>query len=116
MATRKECATKRELSDRALLTAAQSSSLERLFKTLANDTRLRLLHALIRSEELCVNDLASALHMKPQAVSNQLQKLVERGFLESRRDSVQVFYRIVDPCVEILLDRGLCLLEDAGRL
>ena len=84
-----------------------------LFKALANDTRLRLLHALARSGELCVGDLADAVAMKPQAVSNQLQRLVERGVLDSRREGKTIRYRIVDPCVTSLLDLGLCLSEDS---
>ena len=83
-----------------------------LFKVLANDTRLRLLHALARKGELCVTELAEAIDMKPQAVSNQLQRLADRGILGSKRNGIQVHYRIVDPCVVSLLDRGLCLLED----
>jgi ArsR family transcriptional regulator, lead/cadmium/zinc/bismuth-responsive transcriptional repressor len=50
--------------------------------------------------------------MKPQAVSNQLQRLSDRGIVETRRDGNNVLYRIVDPCVIELIDRGLCLLED----
>jgi DNA-binding transcriptional ArsR family regulator len=84
-----------------------------VFKVLANDTRLRLLHALARAGELSVGDLATAITMKPQAVSNQLQRLVNRGNLRSRRDGNSVIYRIVDPCVISLLDQGLCLAEDA---
>jgi DNA-binding transcriptional ArsR family regulator len=84
-----------------------------LFKVLANDTRLRLLHALARSGELCVGDLADAVGMKPQAVSNQLQRLVDRGILGSRRQGTSIHYRIVDPCVTSLLDLGLCLTEDS---
>jgi DNA-binding transcriptional ArsR family regulator len=82
-----------------------------MFKTFANDTRLRLLHALVREGELCVTDLAGALAMKPQAVSNQLQRLVDRGILASRRNGINVYYRILDPCVPVLLERGLCLIE-----
>jgi len=33
-----------------------------------------------------VTDLAQAIGMKPQAVSNQLQCLVERGILGARRN------------------------------
>jgi DNA-binding transcriptional ArsR family regulator len=84
-----------------------------LFKVLGNDTRLRLLHALVRAGELSVSDLAAAVEMKPQAVSNQLQRLVDRGILAFKRNGTNVHYRIVDPCVTALLDRGLCLLEDA---
>ena len=29
----------------------------------------------------------------------------------ARRDGNNVYYRVVDPCVPILLDRGMCLIE-----
>ncbi len=88
--------------------------LEATFKTLANATRLRLLHALIRQPELCVTELADAIRMKPQAVSNQLQRLVDRRILAARRNGNHIHYRIVDPCVISLLDQGWCLTDDAG--
>jgi DNA-binding transcriptional ArsR family regulator len=99
-----------------LLTSEQGAELAAVFKVLANDTRLRLLHALVRARELCVGDLAGALGMKPQAVSNQLQRLVDRRILASRRDGANVYYRVVDPCVPALLDRGFCLAEDTQAL
>ena len=85
----------------------------KVFKVLANDTRLRLLHALAREGEVCVSGLAEALGMNAQAVSNQLQRLSAQGIVGFRREGIQVFYRIVDPCVTALLDHGLCLAEDA---
>lgn len=99
------------VAERPLVTADQARQLMRLFKVFANDTRLRLLHALVREGELCVTDLAEAVGMKPQAVSNQLQRLVDRGILNARREGVNVCYRIEDPCVPVLLERGLCLIE-----
>jgi DNA-binding transcriptional ArsR family regulator len=101
------------LQDRPLLTPEQASGLETLFSVLANDTRLRLLHALARSGELSVTELAEAIDMKPQAVSNQLQRLSDLGILASRRNGVIIRYRIADRCVASVLDYGLCLLEDA---
>lgn len=86
-----------------------------MFKALANDTRLRLLHALARQGELCMTDLAKTVGMKPQAVSNQLQRLAAQGILGCRREGSQAFYRLVDPCVVELLDRALCLTEDAAN-
>jgi len=103
------------LKDRPFLTVEQAQQLAVLFKNFANDTRLRLLHALVREGEMCVTDLGEALEMKPQAVSNQLQRLVDRGILASRRDGNNVYYRIVDPCVPILLERGLCLSSASRR-
>jgi DNA-binding transcriptional ArsR family regulator len=109
------CPPKPGLRERPLLTPIQAGGLAVVFKVLANDTRLRLLHALVRAEELCVTDLAVAVAMKPQAVSNQLQRLSDLGILASRRDGNSIFYRLVDPCVMSLLDQGLCLMEDAGN-
>lgn len=107
------CPPKPPLRDRSLIQHGQASQLTSVFKVLANETRLRLLHALVRADEMCVTDLAEALAMKPQGVSNQLQRLVDRGILGSRRNGNNIHYRILDPCVTTLLDRGLCLIEDA---
>lgn len=107
------CPPKPALRDRPLLSPQVAGELMGLFKVLANDTRLRLLHALARADELCVTELAATVGMAPQAISNQLQRLVDRGILGSRRNGNNVYYRIVDPCVPDLLDRGLCLAEDA---
>ncbi len=99
------------IGTRPLIDEEQAAALMRLFKVFANDTRLRLLHALVREGELCVSELADVLDMKPQAVSNQLQRLVDRGILGARRDGNNICYRVVDPCVQVLLERGLCLIE-----
>jgi ArsR family transcriptional regulator, lead/cadmium/zinc/bismuth-responsive transcriptional repressor len=97
---------------RPLISPDQAVELMGLFKVLANDTRLRLLHALVCASELCVTGLAKAVGMKPQAVSNQLQRLADQGIVRARRQGTSVYYRIVNSCVTDLLDRGLCLVED----
>lgn len=112
--TRAACSPKPALVDRALLSKQQARHLAGVFKVLANDTRLRLLHALAREQELSVNNLSAAVRMKPQAVSNQLQRLAAQGIVGSRPDGNQVFYRVEDPCVTALLDHGLCLAEDSA--
>jgi DNA-binding transcriptional ArsR family regulator len=114
-ATEACCPTRAALRNRQLMTLEQASDLETVFKVLANDTRLRLLHALARSDEICVTDLAESVEMKPQAVSNQLQRLSDLGIIASRREGNNIFYRMVDPCVESLLDQGLCLMEEARQ-
>jgi len=111
---RAACPPKPALGDRSLLSNGQARRLAGVFKVLANDTRLRLLHALAREQELSVNDLSAAVRMKPQAVSNQLQRLAAQGIVGSRPDGNQVFYRVEDPCVTALLDHGLCLAEDSA--
>lgn len=106
------CCARRDLKDRPLLSPIEAGGLAGVFKVLANDTRLRLLHALVRADELCVTDLASSVGMKPQAVSNQLQRLSDLGILASRRDGNNILYRVVDLCVRSLLDQALCLMEE----
>lgn len=113
--TDRKCCKKTELKQRPLLSPVQAGGLAAVFKVLANDTRLRLLHAIVRTDELCVTDLATTLGMKPQAVSNQLQRLSDLGILASRRDGVNIHYRLVDLCVQSLLDQALCLMEEAGN-
>ncbi len=86
--------------------------LAEIFEMLASDTRLRILHVLVKDGEISPSGLANRIDMKPQAVSNQLQRLSDRGIVQTRREGNNVLYRIVDPCVATLIDRGLCLLED----
>lgn len=86
-----------------------------MFKVLANENRLRILHALVAADELCVGDIAAAAGMTAQAVSNQLQRLVDQGILAARRDGQHVYYRVVDPCVPDLMDLGVCLVEEGAR-
>ncbi|HEY9754825.1 MAG TPA: metalloregulator ArsR/SmtB family transcription factor [Oculatellaceae cyanobacterium] len=94
-----------------LISQTQAADLEDLFKTLANETRLRILHALTISGEMCVNELSAALEMKTQAISNQLQKLAAYSVVDTRRSGVNIYYRIVDPCVGTLLERAICMLK-----
>ena len=107
-----ECPSKPPLAERPLLGMETAAELARVYETLANDTRLRLLHVLLKEGEIYPSGLAAKLGMKPQAISNQLQRLLDRGIVQTRREGNNVLYRIVDPCVIDLIDRGLCLLED----
>lgn len=97
------------LGEIPLLTPDQAGDLAALFKILASDMRLRLLHALHRGGEVRVSDLAAEVGVTQQAVSNQLQRLVDRRICATRRAGTAIFYRIVDPCVADLLEYGLCL-------
>ena len=110
--TRECCPERPTLAERPLLTFVQAVKVMALLKVLANDTRLRLLHHLIRSEEACVTEVAKILGMKPQAVSNQLQRLSDTGIVAWRRDGNNIYYRVVDRCVPELLDQALCIMED----
>src|SRR3954463_10378299 len=108
------CSSLSPLADRPLLSFVEAVKVMALFKVLANDTRIRLLHHIVRSGEATVTDMAKTLGMKPQAVSNQLMRLSDTGMLSSRREGNNVFYRVENGCVAPLLDLALCLMEGEG--
>ena len=103
------CPPKPVPEERPLLDLAEAGKLAGLFEVLASETRLRLLHALMILDDPCMSDLAEAVGMRAQAVSNQLRKLVDLGVLDTRRHGNHIHYRIVEPCVTKLLHQGLCI-------
>lgn len=109
------CLPRAPLVERPLLSFLDAVKVMALFKILANDTRIRLLHHLVRSGEASVSDIARTLGMKPQAVSNQLQRLSDTRMVSSRREGNNIFYKVMNGCVAPLLDLGLCLMEDENQ-
>ncbi len=65
----------------------------RLFKSLADETRLRIL-ALLTGGELCVCDLMAALALPQSTVSRHLATLRHAGLVEDRRLGVWMYYRL----------------------
>jgi DNA-binding transcriptional ArsR family regulator len=102
------------LDARPLMSGPQALGLAAVFKVLANDTRLRLLHALARGGEVSVTGLAGAVGMRPQAVSNQLRRLLDGRIVAARREGTSILYRVVNGCVVGILDQGWCLTEGGG--
>ena len=98
-----------------LLGDDRATGLAELFKVLANDNRLRILHAIHLAGELGTSDIAEAVGASQQAVSNQLQRLADQRIVHARRDGQRVLYRIIDPCVPGLMDLGVCLLSERDR-
>ena len=67
----------------------------RTFKGLGDPTRIKIL-AILMQGEVCVSDLACEVGISQSAVSHQLQTLRNLGFVSTRRDGQQIFYRIDD--------------------
>ncbi len=65
----------------------------RLFKALADETRLRIV-ALLSPGELCVCHLQEALKLPQPNVSRQLAILRSAGVVEDRRAGTWVYYRL----------------------
>jgi DNA-binding transcriptional ArsR family regulator len=79
----------------------------RLFSALSDPTRLRILHALTVTEELCVCDLAALAELSVSAVSHQLRLLRDRDLVRARRDGRMVFYSLADDHVSVLMGTGV---------
>jgi DNA-binding transcriptional ArsR family regulator len=67
-----------------------------LFAALADRTRLRILHALLVADELCVCDVAHVLGMSVAASSHHLRKLRQLGILTLRNDGRMAYYSLRD--------------------
>jgi DNA-binding transcriptional ArsR family regulator len=74
----------------------------RLFKVLANPTRLGVLHAL-RSGERSVGELCRRLRVEQTSMSQHLSVLRASGFVVTDRRGPSVYYAIGDPGVVDLL-------------
>lgn len=73
-----------------------AESLQKILKTLADPTRVRIL-ALLEREELAVQELMEVLGMAQSRVSRHLGILREGGLLRDRREGTYVFYRFAAP-------------------
>jgi ubiquinone/menaquinone biosynthesis C-methylase UbiE len=98
------------------------SPLTRLFKSLSDPTRIRLVNLLVRLE-LSVGETVQILAMSQPRISRHLKILADVGLLDFRRDGLWVFYRATDQepgksllhCLEPLLAREPELGHDLDR-
>jgi len=81
--------------------------MSQLFSALSDQTRLKILHALTVTEELCVCDLAALAELSVSAVSHQLRLLRDRDLVRARRDGRMVFYSVADDHVAVLMGTGV---------
>lgn len=86
------------------LEADELSVVTQVFKLLGDPTRARLLYALLEAGELCVCDLAAATSTAESTVSQALRMLRASGVVTGRRDGRNVYYRLSDGHVRMLLD------------
>lgn len=77
-----------------------------LFAALADPTRARLIHTLLR-QELCTCDLAAVLGISESGVSQHLRILRSLHLVKSRRAGKFVYYSLDDAHVALLMQVGL---------
>jgi ArsR family transcriptional regulator, zinc-responsive transcriptional repressor len=83
------------------------------FRLLADGTRLRLLWAL-RGGEMSVGELAAHVGKATPAVSQHLAKLRMARLVTTRRDGVQIIYRLENEHVSQLLTDAIHNAEHVG--
>lgn len=97
---------------------------DRVFRSLADKTRLRIVHLLL-GRELCVCDIVSSLDCPQPTASRHLAYLRKAGLVTVRKDGIWSYYRLaleapgfetaVRKCIECC--GGLPkLAQDAKRL
>ena len=65
-----------------------------VFKSLADDTRLRIALLLVSADELCVCELTESLQESQPKISRHLSLLRTAGVLLDRRQGQWVYYRL----------------------
>ena len=73
-----------------------------IFKALGDNTRLKIVNALIDDEEN-VNSLVLKLGMTQSAVSHQLKILKLNGIIKSERKGKEVYYSLDDNHIETIV-------------
>jgi len=86
------------------LSDAAARDLMQLFKLLADETRLRIMHYLMQIHELNVRTFVGLLGQTQPAVSHHLALLREAGMIECRRDGKHNFYHLIPTRCQPLLD------------
>ena len=87
----------------------------KVFKALADPTRLRIM-LLLRRRELCVCELMFVLDMEQSRISHHMRVLRESGIVEDVREGRWIIYRLPEDG-RALLDGlvGAALWENIGR-
>ena len=94
-------------------------------KTLANPKRLEIIDAL-RNEELTATQLIQKMHISKANLSQHMSILAQKGVVLSRREGINVFYKLSDTRItkacdlmrEVLIKRlkeNNKILESIGR-
>lgn len=88
----------------SLIDVNVAGDLAEMFRLLGDPTRVRILFALLEAGELCVCDIAEVVETTDTKVSQAMRLLRSAGVVRNRRDGRNIFYRLDDGHVRMLLD------------
>lgn len=82
----------------------EATDLAEMFRLLGDPTRVRILFALLEAGELCVCDIATVVDTTETKVSQAMRLLRSAGTVRNRRDGRNIYYRLDDDHVRVLLE------------
>ncbi len=65
-----------------------------IFKSLGDETRLKILWLLAQRQEICVCDIVAVLGITQSKASRHLRHLYHLGWVTDRRDGLWMYYRL----------------------
>lgn len=95
-------------------TTEQIATAVETLKLLADETRLRIVWALLHGEH-SVNELAAHVDAQPAAVSQHLAKLRLARLVRTRREGTRVFYAARDDHIARLVEEALFHVDHLTR-
>lgn len=96
--------TRVEAVSESLIDLDEAVDLADMFRLLGDPTRVRILFALLEAGELCVCDIAIVVDTTDTKVSQAMRLLRSAGVVRNRRVGRNIFYRLDDAHVRMLLD------------
>ncbi len=88
----------------SLVDLDEARALADMFRILGDPTRVRILYSLLEAGELCVCDIGAIVGTSETKVSQAMRILRAAGIVRNRRSGRNVFYRLDDAHVRLLLD------------
>lgn len=79
----------------------------KIFKVLADETRLKIAFSLCQEEELCVCDAANIVGSSVATASHHLRTLRNMGIAKYRKEGKLIFYSLVDENIKKLIDQAV---------
>ncbi|HWE80918.1 MAG TPA: metalloregulator ArsR/SmtB family transcription factor [Gaiellaceae bacterium] len=81
---------------------AAAQGIARIFKALADPTRVAIVNRLGLSESTCVCDLTAAFDLSQPTISHHLRILRDAGLVEAERRGTWAYYRLVPEAIDRL--------------
>lgn len=99
-----------------VLDAAAAERLARVFKALADPTRVRLLYMIAAGEngEACVCDLTAPVGLSQPTVSHHMKQLADAGLVTREQRGRWAYYRVVGAAL-VALGQSLGAVTASGK-